>query len=189
MGQSSAKTINYNCDKTIIPNRRLFKLISQHETSQNLEMIVEYINNHPETLESTRIINDYTYTPLILALFCSLEIVNILLDGGADINRSILMIPGKGPTTALNIAIQHSNWNGVQLLLDRGADINGNYGDNYDFNYTPLMVAVNFSDSDLIQYLLKRGADPNIIRNGNRLLGQKWTVYDLIQRNGSNIQL
>jgi ankyrin repeat protein len=50
----------------------------------------------------------------------------------------------------------------VELLLERGADINC-WGHAEDHSGTPLMMAVLTGDRDMVEYLLQHGADPKMM--------------------------
>lgn len=90
----------------------------------------------------------------------SLEIVQLLLDKGADINARAGYYG-----TALQVVCAFSreaNLSVIQLLLDRGADINAQSG-----KYGNALQAACYSGGDgksieLFQLLLDRGADTNI---------------------------
>ena len=107
----------------------------------------------------------YKLTPLHWAIGGGhKEIVQLLLDAGADLNEGLISAPSYTP---LYLAAVQKDI--VQLLLDRGADPDGASS---DFgNRTPLLRAVEEAiDSesprqkeckDVVKLLLNRGADPN----------------------------
>lgn len=61
--------------------------------------------------------------------------------------------------TPLMIAAQEGHKSVVQMLLNRGADINHQ---SHEHGYTALRAAVNFNRAEVAQLLLFRGANPNI---------------------------
>lgn len=156
----------------------------------NPEQIREYVQSQPDAIEATFVIEGYEYTTLMLAVLVHVTMVRVILDLGANINRSICPRAGRGSTTALNLAVMLGDIASADLLLSRGADINGNEHGNGDFNYTPLMVAVSGDRSmvgdwveskqddpaAMVEFLVEVGADVVVVRNANRLLGQKIQV-------------
>jgi ankyrin repeat protein len=73
-------------------------------------------------------------TPLLQATNVRLDVVQVLLDGGADVNVNLQNKYGMSP---LHSAASDGNLEIVQVLLERGADVNvkNNNGD------TPLISA------------------------------------------------
>lgn len=79
-----------------------------------------------------------------------LEIIEILLDRGIDVNSS---------DYALHLAIEYANVQVVDLLLDRGANI-----DRVDFNgCTPILLATSDGNEEISMRLIRRSADLNIV--------------------------
>ena len=113
------------------------------------------------------------------------DVVELLLDGGADAN-----LQNEDGNTALMTAAMKGDKNIVQLLLDNGADANLQNKDNnaalhwaaskgykdivellldkganvnlYNTNDTPLLIAAFKGDEDIVKLLLDRGADLNL---------------------------
>jgi ankyrin repeat protein len=94
------------------------------------------------------------------------ELVAFMLDHGADVNEL-----HNGCHTALHSACSNGDIDIVNLLLDRGANINPQTG--YD---SPLMWAVQFKLKNIVELLLVRGADVNYhTRSGETALSKaKW---------------
>lgn len=90
-------------------------------------------------------------------------LIKSLLAAGADINQT-----QKG--NALNVAIkaiddEQKRKNIMQLLLDSGADVNG------DANHRPILTAARENQIDTIKFLLEAGADLYVRNeNGKNLL-------------------
>ncbi|UNF62747.1 ankyrin repeat domain-containing protein [Spiroplasma poulsonii] len=88
------------------------------------------------------------------------EIVQLLLDKGADVN-----LQNKNGDIPLITAIKNNDLKMVQLLLDNGADINLQ-NKNVDI---PLITAIKNNDLKMVQLLLDKGADVNL-QNKNGLI-------------------
>ena len=86
-----------------------------------------------------------------------LEIVQLLLDNGADVNAD------DDGVTALWNASAAGHFEIVQLLLDNGANVNAN-GDRYNC-ITALIAASKEGHLEIVQLLLDNGADVNFNRN------------------------
>ncbi len=93
------------------------------------------------------------YKQLPLASACQyghLDIVNVLLDNGAQLNPK----DGHEP---LVMAAMSGRPEIIKVLLDRGANLNfSNSG------YTPLMAAAGTCRSEIVRILLERGASPDV---------------------------
>src|SRR5207245_1264116 len=113
------------------------------------------------------------------------EIVNLLLDRGADVNGR-----GVAGYTPLMAVVQRYRPNLVKLLLERGADPNqeGDYG------HLALDFAANLGQTEVINLLLDHGADVN---GGSRMIPlitaictAGWTeVVKLIIARGADVNL
>ena len=83
-----------------------------------------------------------------------MEIINYLLDNGAD----IFLGKDSDIGSPLHWAVGEHRLDVVRVLLDRGSDINGLNGN----NITPLILAAASTDSGMIRLLLERHADPTV---------------------------
>jgi ankyrin repeat protein len=95
-------------------------------------------------------------TPLLIASgYGYLEIVQELLDGGAE----VLLPDAKAGAFSLHKAAQGGHLDIVKLLLDKGAFIDAQTATT---GHTPLLEAIWFKQADVAEYLLERGARLNI---------------------------
>jgi hypothetical protein len=78
-----------------------------------------------------------------------LAIVRLLLDRGADVNRTF-----EDGATALHLACQDGHTEVVGLLIDRGADINAALPD----GRTAFFVACDCNHYDIVELLMRKGA-------------------------------
>jgi ankyrin repeat protein len=83
------------------------------------------------------------------------ELVQLLLDAGADVNEGTFMPNAGGEATALTNAVRAGDKQIVKLLLDRGAktDVVGG-----KFYPTILDYARKHSDAEMVELLVKAGA-------------------------------
>ena len=94
--------------------------------------------------------DDMDKTPIYYA--DNLEIINVLIDAGADIH---LTIKNKG--TLLSYAVYQYSLEVIKGLIDAGADVN-----KADFDgKNPLYWAVLRRDLEIVKVLIKAGADVN----------------------------
>ena len=93
---------------------------------------------------------DYERTPLhYAAKYGHIDVVQILLDVGADCNKSDEL-----GYTPLHYAAKYGHINVVQILLDGGADFNKSD----ELGYTPLQMAEYKGNQDVVKMLKDRGA-------------------------------
>ena len=91
-------------------------------------------------------------TPLSLAIKTERrELLDLLLDAGANINRNT------GKNTPLCLAARANDLELMQHLIDRGADVNGATEE-----YTPLIAAAKEGFEESVRFLLAHGADVNL---------------------------
>ena len=86
--------------------------------------------------------------------------VNILLESGADINKSYHAMHG-GRMNALQLVTRDGNEQLARLLLEKGANVEGG-----DEGLTPLQAATVQGNVRLINLLLEKGARINGIGSG-----------------------
>ena len=92
----------------------------------------------------------------IAAVYGHTNIMRLLLDHGAMVDPQEECNPGR---TTLSVAVGRGNYDGVQLLIERGADMDR---DSEEYG-TPLMEAVCWSGNErIVRLLLESGADPNM---------------------------
>ena len=79
------------------------------------------------------------------------RMVNLLLEKGIDVNITDDYDYNNNNNTALSTAVINAKYDIVELLIEKGADINkeNNKG------YTPLIHAIRFEDYDIVQLLLE----------------------------------
>ena len=95
-------------------------------------------------------------TPLLYAsgITQNIDIINTLLDNGADINA----VDSYGCTALIHAAISNPSPEVISLLINRGADVNHAM----DNGHHPLIAAIRNNQSiDVIQILIDAGADVN----------------------------
>ena len=110
---------------------------------------VEYLTEHKANLDNRNIM---TGTALIMAVEVSNEdLVNLLLDKGANIHAS----GDRSDGTPLNTALRFDNNHFAKLLLDRGADPNIQGDMNALFH---LQMAVYRNNKEAVAFLLEKGA-------------------------------
>jgi len=98
------------------------------------------------------------------------EMFDLLLAYGADINWKNVWTPGRTGNTALHYAVWIGDTKLASFLLDKGADINvrGVH------NATPLHYATEAHQEEMAKLLLYRGADPNARDDSGRLAISKY---------------
>ena len=137
--------------------------ILQREDLKRLLLLHNPANKGDETLvhdfidmgADVEALNDEGHNALfIAAIYDHTNIMRLLLDHGAMADPQ----EGTSGQTTLSITIENGNYHGVQLLIERGADIeraSERYG-------RPLIIAVHRSnDESIVRLLLERGANPN----------------------------
>ena len=120
--------------------------------------VLAALEQHPGQLDAY---SPEGFTPLALAAhFGHLEVMRLLIDGGADVNRVATHRIG---VTPLHAALFGRQAGAAQLLVERGADVTlarGGAGLKRA-GWTPLHYAAGMGFGALVQPLLDRGADPH----------------------------
>jgi cell wall assembly regulator SMI1 len=99
-------------------------------------------------------------TPLIAAARRGkAPVVRLLLKHGADVNHATPM--SKTPLTEAIQGATKGHTTAAQLLIDAGAEVNGDYRDT---GQTLLMLASKLSSPEMIEILLRAGADIDAVR-------------------------
>ena len=90
----------------------------------------------------------------------NLKIVKILIEHGADVNKT----KASNNSTPILTAAQSGYLKIVELLIEYGADINkiNSHG------FTPLILAIDEENFEVVKVLLKSGADINIVGDRGR---------------------
>ena len=89
-----------------------------------------------------------------------LEIVQSILDNGADVNST--MSPSGSGRTALMEAVRNNRGQVVDVLIAGGADVDLPESDS---GFTALHYAAAFKSTDIVNTLIENGADPNLQAN------------------------
>jgi RNA polymerase sigma factor (sigma-70 family) len=116
------------------------------------------LDQHPEQRDTY---SPEGFTPLALAAhFGHVEVMRLLIDGGADVNR---VATHRLAVTPLHAALFGRQVDAALLLIERGADVALARGGSgwKRAGWTPLHYAAGMGFSNLVQPLLDRGADPS----------------------------
>lgn len=86
----------------------------------------------------------------------NIEIVRYLLDKGSDINA----IYSESGSTPLDLAVITQDTEVVELLLSRGAKVDGAGDLGFDYITYPLHTAISVGNVEIVRILLQYGANP-----------------------------
>ena len=119
---------------------------------------VYYLLAAIERGEDVNEVNEDNWTPLMYAICHSsednLECMRTLINHGANVNGR-----DNNQSTALHYAATYNNIDGINLLLDNGAEIDPVNS----YNETPLMLTCRYNDDiNSTRVLLERGANLTI---------------------------
>ena len=105
----------------------------------------------------------YGNTPWLFraAKLPSTEVINVLLDAGADVNARALSMQ----LNALHSAASKGHLDNVKLLHEKGATL-----DTDDLDRNPLVAAVHGGNVEVAQYLLDAGIDSTVTYKTRRPL-------------------
>ncbi len=97
----------------------------------------------------------------IASYFGQADVVALLLDHGADVNKVAM---NGSDLTALHSAVSRLHADVVKTLLERGANINVQMLG----GFTPLMMAAALGAGQIIEILIKHGADKSVKSDDGR---------------------
>jgi RNA polymerase sigma factor (sigma-70 family) len=120
--------------------------------------VLASLDQHPERLDTYSLEG---FTALALAAhFGHLEVMRLLIDRGADVNR---LATHRIAVTPLHAALFGRQLEAALLLVERGADVTLARGGSglKRAGWTPLHYAAGMGFRALVQPLLDRGADPS----------------------------
>ena len=96
-------------------------------------------------------LDEIGFTPLMYAAkYGQLDVMNYLLENGADVNA----LGRRYPITALQLAVVNNHEAASRILIEKGASVNARFK-----NVSILMSAVGNANIDLTNLLLNNGAD------------------------------
>ncbi|KAK6970667.1 ankyrin-1 [Biomphalaria glabrata] len=144
------KAVRFNDTNTILKRlREAFDINDRHKEIQGDEVYT--IQQNTRMVRSLRL---KEYTALHMAVIHgTLEIIEMLLSNGADINA---MDANKFTPLLTAVAVQRPNV--VQLLIQKGANVNNASAS----GRTPLLVGIENTNFVIVQALITAGADPNL---------------------------
>ena len=114
-----------------------------------------------------------------------LDVVNLLLEHGADVNLRSSSFNGAA-SGALPAAADGNHRYIVQALIDKEADVNTGAG-------SVLRTAVSFGGQDIVKILLEAGADPNLKGDTSKTILQEaitrgeLDIISLLVGNGADV--
>ncbi len=151
--EASIKNLVQDGSKILL--EKAIYLSAQKGSLDIIRALIEEIKISPRIDDLRDIINsedlNRKFTPLFVASFNGhIEIVKILLEHGADINK-INTSEGGDEVTPLIAAVQCGHVEIVKILLDQGAYIDK---PEVEHEFTPLVAAVQFGHVEIVKILL-----------------------------------
>jgi ankyrin repeat protein len=146
--------------------------------SKNLDMVEEILALQPSAINIPASNNGGKTALQIAAAVGSIDIVQMLLKDGAQINADPALYRGR---TALQAAAEVANLDMCILLLSMGADVNALPSDHNGL--TALQAACKSSDIELVKYLCEHNADihaPAALFGGRTALQAAAENYDYV---------
>ena len=122
--------------------------------------IYTWINDLMKEGADVNVRNQHGETPLMAATFHeNIPIMDMLIDYGGDVNAYV----DANSETALNYAARQNCGKAMELLINKGADVNtrDQHGD------TPLMVAAFYGNAPIMEMLIHNGSDVNARNDEN----------------------
>ena len=143
----------------------VFKFRKQDTDSQPFKT---WLSNMEECLDDRSALNRYLVRePSVLIDVTNTDILEILLNAGANPNLGMQWKDDTDVTTVLYRAVDSRNAKAVKLLLEHGADPTS--GTSYmDFDDTCVACAIRNNDLDILRMLIEAGADLDYAIRCNR---------------------
>ncbi len=130
----------------LLHQQSAYRLIHEYAEDGDVTRVAEELTKNPGNLDLP---DDAGLTPLHLAAaHCRNNVVALLLDKGADINRK-----ANDDATPLHLAAQEGCTDVVMMLLSNRANVNARD----DQGRTPLVRAEQWHRGDIVQLILKYG--------------------------------
>lgn len=130
----------------LFDQRSAYRSIHEYAKSGDVTRVAEELTKNPGELDLP---DDAGLTPLHLAAaHCRKNVVALLIEKGADINRK-----AKDDATPLHLAAQEGCAEVVTMLMSKGANLNARD----DQGRTPLVRAEQWHRDAIIQLILKYG--------------------------------
>ena len=138
-------TFSAGCSNYLHPHSA-YRPVHEYATAGDIGRVTSELAAHSTVINLP---DDAGLTPLHLAvLHCHTNVVALLIEDGADINRK-----GNGGVTSLHLAAQEGCIDGATMLLAKGAKVNPHD----DKGWTPLKRAELWHKTAMIQFLREHG--------------------------------
>ncbi len=157
---------------------KMTRLLLDHDAAVDIKDSIVYRESFSKSLQKLAfgIADRVKGNPALIfaALYGHAEIVELLLERGADVNAKNDM-----ENTALSYASEYGRHAVVKTLLEHGADVNGRYF----LSITALMEAAENGQLEVVKLLLEHGADVElkIEASGSR---HGWTALQIAEAEG-----